>query len=218
MRSDPFRGRYVFHFHTRETDGRSDIEDYVDCALRHGAQRLILLEHIRRRPSYDVAAYHQRAIAAAAGRGLEICLGFEAKLLPDGTLDIAPEHAVLADVLGLAEHGFPDDLELLAKAFRTAAESYRAAFPDKEIVWVHPGLWLKKRRRLDEHWALYLELMAAAQSLGLRIERNRRHRLIPDRLVAAVTPGCLVHGLDAHSVEEMTAALAGRPDALAAWS
>jgi putative hydrolase len=211
MRSEPFRGRYLFHFHTRATDGRSDIEDYVACARAHGAERLILLEHIRRRPSYDVAAYNHRARAAAAGGGLELHLGFEAKLLPDGTLDITPEDAARAEVLGLAEHGFPEDLALLVTAFRTAAASCRAAYPDKQIVWVHPGLWLKKRRRLDAERELYLELLADAQNLGLRIERNRRHGLIPDDLLAAVRPDHLVDGLDAHSVAEMAAAIAHPP-------
>lgn len=222
MRSEIFRGRYLFHFHTHATDGRPSIADYFDQACAHRLDRLIFLEHIRRCPTYDVLAYRQEVAACARTRGVSAFLGFEAKLLPDGELDIASEHAACADVLGLAEHGFPPDLGLLRSAFVTATANYRERYPDKELVWVHPGTWFKKHRCLDERQADYLEMVAAAEGLGLRIEHNFRHGLIPRGLIEAVAPPNLVFGADAHRLEDVHATLAmldgpSRPGPTTSW-
>ena len=213
MRSEVFRGRYLFHFHTAATDGRPSVADYFRHAEARGFERLVFLEHIRRRPGYDVPAYRREVEACARASGLAAFVGFEAKLLPDGELDIAPEHAALADVIGVAEHGFPPDLGVLRAAFATAATAYRGRYPDKEIVWVHPGAWFKKQGRLEECRDVYLAMIAEAQRLGLRVERNLRHGLIPRGLVGAVAPDRLTLGVDAHDLDDIDRALGSLEDA-----
>ena len=108
MKSNPFRGRYLFHFHTQHTDGKLTGRDYFDWAQAHGVQSLLFLEHVRREASYDVPAFVEEVKELEQQFGIRAGVGFETKLLPDGTLDITPEHCALAEIVGIAEHGFPN--------------------------------------------------------------------------------------------------------------
>jgi histidinol phosphatase-like PHP family hydrolase len=144
MKYNIFNCKYLFHIHTVHTDGFLSVRDYFDFAGSVGIERVIFLEHIRRRPTYDTAEFARQVRECSAASGIPACVGFEAKLLADGRLDIAPEAIELADVIGIAEHGFPPDFTLLRDAFSRAVEDCRDLVYCKEIVWAHPGLWLKK--------------------------------------------------------------------------
>src|SRR5690606_32171334 len=201
--SDPFAGRVLFHCHTHHTDGVPSVAEYLAYAAAHGLDRVIFLEHLRREPSYDVAAFVEEIQVESERHGVPAVVGFEAKVLPGGALDIASEHAALAEVVGIAEHGFPDDPALWRDALAQAFATWGAAA--QTAVWVHPGLWLKKTRRLESHRADYEALIAEAQSAGVLIERNHRYRLLPDDARPLVRPGMLVHGADAHRLEDVDA-------------
>ena len=114
-----FVGRYLFHVHTPYTDGEISVAGYFDHARRLGFDHIIFLEHIRREPKYDVAAFAEEVRRTSHERGIRATLGFEAKLLPAGRLDISDEHIAIAEVVGIAEHSFPDDFALLRTAFET---------------------------------------------------------------------------------------------------
>lgn len=206
MRSEPFAGRYLFHLHTTHTDGSVTVREYFDLAQQHRLERLIFLEHIRTAPSYDVAQFVTEVREGAAATGIPALVGFEAKLLPGGALDISPEHAALAEVIGIAEHGFPADYELWRSSVAQALERAPRQYPGTHLVWVHPGLWLKKHGLLEAHEDEYRRLMGAAQSLGIRIEWNRRYGLVPPHLHASV--GDLVTGADAHRLADVLLVLA----------
>jgi len=199
--TDLFRGRVLFHCHTDLTDGQPTVEEYVRYAAEHDLDRVIFLEHIRRVPSYDVEQF--AADVRTWGERLEVpvTVGFEAKVLPGGGLDIDPEHLALADVIGIAEHGFPDAADLWERSLRRAfAEHGRG---ERVAVWVHPGLWLKKMRRLESHRAVYLDLLDAAQAAGVLVEQNARYGLVPDDLVERIRPDRFVRGIDAHRIADV---------------
>lgn len=201
--TDLFSGRVLFHCHTRHTDGVPGVADYLRYAAEHGLERVVFLEHIRREPSYDVAAFAEEVRTESERIGVPAVVGFEAKVLPGGALDLAAEHAALAEVVGIAEHGFPDDPALwrdsLAAAFATWGSMEQTA------VWVHPGLWLKRTRRLASRRADYTFLLALAQRHGIFVERNHRYRLLPDDALPLVRPEMLVHGADAHRLVDADA-------------
>lgn len=205
MRSDPFTGRYLFHLHTTYTDGQVKVAEYFAYGVQNGLDRLIFLEHIRAQPRYDVGQFCADVRACAAEFGLPALVGFEAKLLPGGALDISDEHAAQAEVLGLAEHGFPGDYALWRSSLCKALERYAAIYPDKPVVWVHPGLWLKKQGLIQSHELDYRSLVAYAQDLGVKVEWNRRYGLLPPHLHVAVRPENLVQGADAHRLEDARA-------------
>jgi len=199
--TDLFRGRVLFHCHTDLTDGQPTVEDYVRYAAEHGLDRVVFLEHIRRAPSYDVPAF--AADVRAWGKRLEVpvTVGFEAKVLPGGTLDIDDAHLALTDVIGIAEHGFPDDADLWERSLRQAFAEHGGS--ERVAVWVHPGLWLKKTRRLESHRAAYLDLLDTAQAAGVLVEQNARYGLIPDDLVERIRPDRFVRGIDAHRLDDV---------------
>lgn len=208
MRSNPFTGRYLFHLHTSYTDGKVSVRQYFEYAARKGLERLIFLEHIRAHPGYDVQQFAREVNECSAEFGVPSLVGFEAKVLPGGALDIAEEHVALAEVLGLAEHGFPSDYGLWYSSLRAALETCAANWRDKLLVWVHPGLWLKKNGLLQVHEQDYRKLVGLAQELGVKVEWNLRYGLLPKQLHEAVQPGCLVCGADAHGLEDAEAAVA----------
>jgi histidinol phosphatase-like PHP family hydrolase len=207
MRSDPFTGRYLFHLHTTYTDGHVPVRDYFALALRKGLDRLIFLEHIRAQPRYDVSQFITEVRSCAAEFGVEALVGFEAKLLPGGGLDISEEHAAQAEVLGLAEHGFPGDYALWRSSLCRALESCATTYADKPVVWVHPGLWLKKQGLLQSNEPDYRALVAHAQDLGIKVEWNLRYGLLPPQLHEAVRAESLVRGADAHRLDDAEAAV-----------
>jgi histidinol phosphatase-like PHP family hydrolase len=198
-----FRGRVLFHCHTDLTDGQPTVEEYVRYAAEHALDRVVFLEHIRRAPSYDVPAFAQSVRAVGARYAMPVAVGFEAKVLPGGDLDIDDAHLALADVIGIAEHGFPDDAELWERSLRQAFAAHGGA--RRVAVWVHPGLWLKKTRRLESHRAAYLDLLDAAQSAGVLVEENARYGLLPDDLRSRIQPSYFVRGIDAHRIADVEA-------------
>lgn len=205
MRSDPFTGRYLFHLHTPVTDGQVAVREYCEVALRERLDRLIFLEHIRTAPTYDVDQFTAAVRSCAAAFGIPALVGFEAKVLPGGALDISPQHLAQADVLGIAEHGFAGDVAAWSDALHRALGADYGARP---VVWVHPGLWLKRKGLLEAHEPAYLDLLRYAVAQGVRLEWNLRYRLLPPHLHAEAGPAGPVLGADAHRPGDIAAALA----------
>lgn len=195
--------RVLFHCHTRHTDGEPTAEEYVRHALALGLEGVVFLEHIRRRPSYDVPAFVAEAREAGARLGLPVTVGFEARVLPGGGLDIEEAHLAMAEVLGVAEHAFPEDVPLWEASLRRAFE--RAGRLDVPAVWVHPGLRLRRWGRLGAERARYEALLEAAQEAGLYVEQNQRYGLLPEAMVPRIRPGRLVQGADAHRLADVDA-------------
>ena len=206
MTAADLRGCVLFHCHTDWTDGQPSVGDYLRWASDRHIERVVFLEHIRRAPSYDVAAFVDEIRAESARHGVPATVGFEAKVLPGGALDIAAEHAALADVIGIAEHGFPDDVRLWKTSLATAFATHRAA--EQIAVWVHPGLWLKKTGRLEARRADYLALLRLAQRHGVLVEQNQRYGLLPGDLTGTIRPELFVRGADAHRLEDADAFIA----------
>jgi putative hydrolase len=201
-----FQGRYAFHLHTSLTDGRLTVADYFAFAAEHGLERLIFLEHVRREPSYDVEAFMDSIRRAADESGIPASIGFEAKVLPGGQLDITDGLIEKAEVIGIAEHGFPDDTDLLIESLITAFERYAGDPGQRNVVWVHPGLALKRRKLLGSMDQIHRDLIARAWELGLIVEHNLRYGLVPKDLLGSEDADGLVTGVDAHHLTDLTRA------------
>jgi putative hydrolase len=198
-----FRGNYMFHLHTTFTDGKLSVRDYFEYAASHAVDQLIFLEHIRREPSYDVDAFIDEVRENSRTFRIAGVIGFEAKLLPDGELDITKRHLSLIEVLGIAEHSFPDNLQMLQSAFKKAVDTYSLVRADLPVVWVHPGLWFKRRGLLPSLETEYASLAAYAAVRGLFLERNRRYGLAPEAILRQIQSDFVVDGLDAHSWDHL---------------
>lgn len=205
MKFNPFVGHYLFHFHTSYTDGHLSVRECFEFALKTGINSLIFLEHIRRTPTYDVRAFVASIRQETQEKGLRAYVGFEAKLLPDGSLDISEENFDLADVIGIAEHGFPDNAELLESSFGRAVGVCVSRAPEKSFVWVHPGLWFRKRKTNPETSQVFGRMLQGAQNSGVFIERNLRYALVAEESIPLIRPELLISGADAHTASDFDA-------------
>jgi hypothetical protein len=204
-KSNPLSGRYLFHLHTCHTDGELSLENYFSFAAAHAIERLVFLEHIRSKPTYDVEQFARDLERISRERKIEAVLGFEVKLLPDGSLDITEEHLVLASVIGIAEHGFPDDPDLLRSSLRRAFDHYSSLGPEMTFVWVHPGITFRKMHvRPDEH-PVYKSLVRWSADAGLLIEQNLRYGLISEEAIKKSALPRVILGADAHTAADLEA-------------
>jgi histidinol phosphatase-like PHP family hydrolase len=211
-RSDSiFQSRYLFHFHTLATDGKLKVADYFRFAREHAFDKLIFLEHIRRSPTYDVDAFITEVKEASQEFGIQALAGFEAKLLPDGMLDIDESYGRDAEVLGIAEHGFAGDVVTLSGALTECFQRYEHLKPRQALVWVHPGLFLKKNGLLKDEQPRYRDLLDRAIEAGVPPERNMRYDLVPQPIFSELDPDCRVIGADAHSNEDLARYLNWQP-------
>lgn len=203
MKSDIFNGKYLFHLHTTLTDAEITIRQYFEFAVNTGIEKLVFLEHIRRLPTYSIASFISQIKSFSNEYGIPSFVGFETKLLPIGELDISEEHFEAADVIGIAEHGFVPDINLLRDSLQRAINTCQSFTKTKDIVWVHPGLTLKKRNLLlaEEDW--YIDMLLYAGERGIKIERNLRHDLIPQQLASKIDINSIVIGADAHYIHDL---------------
>lgn len=195
-----FSGRSLFHLHTDFTDGELSVKQYFEFASKQGIEQLIFLEHIRREPTYDVGQFVFKVKHYAEVYGIEGIVGFEAKLLPRGELDIRREHVELAKFIGIAEHGFPEDVKLLVEAFRSVLERYPGEYSLQQFVWVHPGLWFKRRGKLNH--PAYRHMVKLARGSPVWIERNLRYEL-PSWDIVGYESERVVVGIDSHSAKDL---------------
>jgi len=195
------RSKTLFHLHTTFTDGRATLEDYFVFARENGVRRLVFLEHIREKPTFDVYAFVRDVAYYSKRYGVMGVVGFEAKILPGGRLDISEQHIQMAQYIGIAEHSFPADPDMLAESFRILCEAYSSKYPRVKYVWVHPGLWFKKHELLDH--PAYDEMLQSAIKAPILIEYNLKYRLPESSILNRLPRSKIILGLDAHSLDEI---------------
>ncbi|MFZ0688917.1 MAG: hypothetical protein WAM68_03740 [Acidobacteriaceae bacterium] len=201
--SDPFTGRYLFHLHTSRTDGKLLTREHFDFARTHSLERLIFLEHVRRISTYDVREFAAEIRCCDMEFGIPALVGFEAKILPDGALDIGPDALDLAEVVGMAEHGFRESVDILAFAMMRAIGDFRAAWPGKHLVWVHPGLYFQKAGIAPASHEAFAKILQFAIDAGVRIEDNTRYGLPGAPVMALVPEHLRVRGGDCHTAQDL---------------
>ncbi len=191
---------YWFHLHTTYTDGLLTVEDYFKLARKYGIQTLVFLEHIRREPDYDVHAFVSEVRCMAETFNMQAHIGFEAKILEDGELDISPEHIECADIIGIAEHGFPPNFTLFMTAWAEAMEIAKDLTQTKDVIWVHPGLFFRKNRLMMTHKEEYVQMLNHAMEMGIHLEYNLRYNLM-EKPLHTQFPHIL--GIDAHNEQDI---------------
>lgn len=201
MKSSIFSGTYLFHLHTTFTDGHLTIPEYFEFAVNHGISRLIFLEHIRRVPSYSVSDFIKQIEQASKKYGQPFSIGFEAKMLSDGTLDISNEHLDVADVIGIAEHGSVMDLCQMEKVLYEIIKKYSSLTHDKEIVWVHPGLGFIKRDPNYFNSNRFKELVDLAISNNISIELNLKYKHLWNDTISKLSSKIV--GVDCHNKNDL---------------
>jgi putative hydrolase len=198
-----FKGKYLFHLHTVLTDGQLSISDYLDFAMHNQVDRLIFLEHIRLDPTYSATDFAENVHSMGLSSGVEVVVGFEARVMPGGELDICDQSAALGSVIGIAEHRFELSEKQMVASLIKAFKSARKRFPAKELVWVHPGLWRHKGKMKDVSENAFMEIVNLAISLDIKIEHNLRYRLLELEKWKALPVESRCIGADAHSFPDL---------------
>jgi len=192
--------KYFFHFHTVLTDGKSSVEEYFDFALSSDFETIIFCEHIRKNPSYDVRGFLKEVKEIGKRYGLDYKIGFEAKVLPGGELDISFSVLKELEIIGIAVHSFPDNLALYADSLVSIFENEKLSHHIR--IWVHPGRLLKKNKKLTGNIDLYRYLLSEAVKNDVYIEYNLKEDLPPLDILKDIKPSKIIVGFDAHSVNE----------------
>lgn len=188
-----------WHVHTNFTDGKNTIDEICEKALERGIPLVAFTEHVRRELKYSFENFLTEIERARKKyKDLIILSGVEAKVLPDGSLDVEPEILDIVDYPIFAFHSFQKDRELYIKCLRKAIENPYVN------GWAHPGLFLVKTgfNLTNEELKEIFKLMSANDVL---LEINSRYRLPRNEWIkVAQSEGVrIVRGTDLHDIVEM---------------
>lgn len=186
-----------WHIHTRYSDGRDDISDYCQKAVEIGLPLLAFTEHVRRNLSYNFGSFLQDIDAARDEFDVIILSGCEAKVLPDGELDVDEEILKAVDYPIFSFHSFPEDLELYVECLKEAINNPYVN------AWAHPGTLSYgiidlPNRELSEIFSLMKEK-------EVLLEINRKYDLPKERWVRMAEKYGVktVKGSDVHQIAEL---------------
>lgn len=188
-----------WHIHTNYTDGKNSVSEYCEKANELEIPLIAFTEHIRTNFDYNFSKLLDD-IEKARKEFPEIIIlsGCEARVLPDGGLDISKENLKKVDYPIFAFHLFPADLDLYLKQFRKIVKN---RFVN---TWAHPGLFLKKHKlKIDEKDLL--DILKLLKEKNVLLEINRKYDLPPkywDNLIEK-TKICKVRGSDIHNASEI---------------
>jgi len=188
-----------WHVHTSYTDGRNSVFEMCARAEELGIPLIAFTEHVRKNLSYDFNEFLSD-IERARDEFPELVIlsGFEAKVLPDCTLDVKKDLFREVDYPIFAFHSFPDDKELYL-------ECLRRVIRDPYVnTWAHPGLFLR-RKGYDLEMSVLGEVFELMKRYDVLLEVNAKYALPSKEWISfAREVGVnLVRGSDAHSINEI---------------
>ncbi len=187
-----------WHVHTSFTDGTATVDELCGAAERSGIPLIAFTEHVRRSPDYDFRAFLDQIDLARGRYGLTILSGVEAKVLPDGSLDVDDDILASVDYPIFAYHSFPADKELFFGTLHDVITSGRAH------AWAHPGTFSTRTgiTLAEDELNEIMELMARYR---VAMEINTKY-LTPDASWARAAREAgvaIVRGSDIHSLKDL---------------
>jgi DNA polymerase (family 10)/putative hydrolase len=189
-----------WHAHTSFTDGTATVDQLCAAAVRRSVPLIAFTEHVRRSLDYDFGALLEHIDRAREAYDITILSGLEAKVLPDGSLDV--DDGVLASVDHpiFAYHSFPADKQLFLSSLEQVISSNRAH------AWAHPGTFTDRTGigLDDDELAGVMDMMARHR---VALEINTRYMTPNARWMrAAKLKGvAIIRGSDIHSLADLEA-------------
>jgi DNA polymerase (family 10)/putative hydrolase len=187
-----------WHIHTSFTDGQNSIDDYCKKAIGLSIPLLAFTEHVRRSLRYNFNAYLEDIDRAREQYDLIVLSGCEAKVLPDGTLDVDDSILEQVDYPIFAFHYFPKNIDVYLDALYSVLKN---PFVN---TWAHPGLFLKRNDLSLSESELILVFKMLSDN-GVLIELNAKYNAPSDAWIdlARQHHVNLVRGSDCHRIEEL---------------
>lgn len=189
-----------WHIHTSFTDGEGSVEEYCERAVALGIPLVAFTEHVRRELDYDFRALLDQIDEARGRFDLIILSGCEAKVLPDGELDVSEEIVESVDCPVFAIHGAVRDKDDLISRVMKAIENPRVN------SWAHPGArTMGTPFELDEDEVA--SILKKMRRYDVALEQNDKYGApSPVWMTMARELGVkVVRGSDSHRVSEMEA-------------
>ncbi|RLC81215.1 MAG: hypothetical protein DRJ03_08225 [Chloroflexi bacterium] len=190
--------RALWHVHTNYTDGQCSVEEIFELAAALGFDFIAFIEHIRRQPGYSPRALQDEIARYSDLHKIQAIVGFEAKLLRDGTVDV-PRWGIDDAFILLAEHGD------VASSQEEYLNILLQGLSDPAISgWAHPGLFALRKGWVFSEQELG-RIMSVMQRGALVYEVNKRYRApvppLSDALAQANLPFFI--GIDFHREQDL---------------
>jgi len=189
-----------WHVHTNYTDGQNSVFEICKRAKELGIPLLAFTEHVRRELTYDFNEFLSDIDRAREEfPELIILSGVEAKVLPDGSLDVEDEIIKQVDYPIFAFHSFPRNRELYVGCLKKAIKNKYVN------AWAHPGLFLQ-RTGFNLNTGGLREIFNLMRKYDVLLEINKRYGLPEKEWVnLAEHMGIrMVRGDDVHSIGELS--------------
>ena len=191
--------RGEWHVHTNYTDGKNTVEELCTEAERRDIPLIAFTEHVRKNLRYnfeDLLSDIERA--REEHPSLIILSGIEAKVLPDGTLDVSDDIIKIVDYPIFAYHSFPNDLDLYLSTLEKVIRENRYV-----NAWAHPGLFFKKKN-IEYELADMRTIFKLLKERDILMEINYKYNLpFEEWIIEAKKVGVsFVYGGDIHSLED----------------
>ncbi len=187
-----------WHVHTRYTDGKNTVFEMCKRAVELHIPLIAFTEHVRKNLNYDFDKFlYDIDRARDEFPQLIILSGVEAKVLPDGELDVKEEIIKKVDYPIFAYHSFPMDLELYV-------ETLKKVIKNKYVnAWAHPGLFLL-RHGLNADVLDIEPILKLMKENDVLLEINYKYNLPFKRWIdrARKLGVKFVSGGDVHSINE----------------
>ncbi|MCS3901431.1 PHP domain-containing protein [Methanococcus voltae] len=167
-----------WHVHTNYTDGKNTVKDLCEKATTLNIPLIAFTEHVRKNLNYDFNDF-LTDIDTCKNEfpDLIILSGLEAKVLPDGTLDVLDDILNTVDYPIFAYHGFPKDITTYLETLNGIVS--KSKFAKRLNTWAHPGLFFQKNpnllNELDED--ILKEIFITMKKNKILLEINSKYNL-----------------------------------------
>jgi len=189
-----------WHVHTNFTDGENSVFEICKRAKELEIPLIAFTEHVRRELTYDFNEFLSDIEKAREEfPELIILSGVEAKVLPDGSLDVEDEIIKQVDYPIFAFHSFPRNRELYLKCLKKVIKNKYVN------TWAHPGLFLR-RIGFNLNTEELREIFNLMRKHEVLLEINERYNL-PEKEwtnIASEVGVKTVRGSDVHSIGQLT--------------
>ena len=187
-----------WHIHTNYTDGKSAVFEYCEKAVEIGIPLLAFTEHVRKDLDYDFNSFLGEIEKVRDEFDLIVLSGCEAKVLPDGELDVEEWILREVDYPIFAFHSFPKDVDLYMKCLKNVLKNKYVN------TWAHPGAFLL-RRGLELPEKELIKIFKLMGEQDVLLEMNRKYGVPSEKWVSVARRYNvrLVKGSDVHCIADL---------------
>lgn len=185
-----------WHTHTDYTDGKNSVYEMCKTAEKLRIPLIAFTEHVRKELSYNFSQFLEDIEKAKKEfSNLIILSGCEAKVLPDGSLDVDENIIKKVDYPIFSFHSFSGNKEVYIKALEKAIKNKYVN------TWAHPKTFFDRVTLSEKE---LVEIFTLLRKNKILFEMNRKYEISERYLqYAEKFKVSLVRGNDIHSVSDL---------------